>query len=455
VRHRDSTEHRTSARSAPIGRGAAAMAAAVLAISVMTACGDDDDAGGQSGSSGPASTATQTGRGDAGVQEAGSGVTDYVKYTGGTAGAADKSKPPIAIGWVNQQGGPHDIGPTATAAADFTVKYINEKLGGIDGHPVVLRKCFTATAEEQGQACGQKLVNDKDVQQIAVGAVALGAQSLAATIGGEKPMTYSVAVGPSDANTANAYILFGDGTHILAPWGTFGRDVLKAKRAALIYPQIPGIAQGAQAMADGLKKAGISVKRVGYSPNATDLLAPLTAAGAQSTDMIVPFSDARSCANLAKALERAQITAAVVANPLCLSPDVAKALGGDVPKWYYGISSTLAADTADPAATAFMNVATQYGVAKDAVADPWWPIVFAQLLTHVKWSNAVGADNITADAIAKQAKAFKGPLVLGPPTLACGKYPDAPAVCNDQTKFYKYEGFGKFEPAAGWLAPPE
>ena len=42
-------------------------------------------------------------------------------------------------------------------------------------------------------------------------------------------------------------------------------------------------------------------------------------------------------------------------------------------------------------------------------------------------------------------KAFEGPLILGSPVLQCGKYPDAPGVCNDYTQFYKYNG-----DADGW-----
>jgi branched-chain amino acid transport system substrate-binding protein len=101
-----------------------------------------------------------------------------------------------------------------------------------------------------------------------------------------------------------------------------------------------------------------------------------------------------------------------------------------------------------------MKVANEYGIGKEAAADVWIPIAFAQILTHVKWMNAIGADKITADAIAQQAKAFKGPMAYGAPTLECGKYKDAPAVCNDQTKFFKYEGAGKFVPASGWVQPP-
>jgi branched-chain amino acid transport system substrate-binding protein len=69
--------------------------------------------------------------------------------------------------------------------------------------------------------------------------------------------------------------------------------------------------------------------------------------------------------------------------------------------------------------------------------------------------NKIGADKISPETIAEEAKGFKGPQVWGAPTLQCGKYPEAPAICNDQAKFYKYEGKGKFSPAGGWQRSPE
>jgi branched-chain amino acid transport system substrate-binding protein len=79
----------------------------------------------------------------------------------------------------------------------------------------------------------------------------------------------------------------------------------------------------------------------------------------------------------------------------------------------------------------------------------------ATVLTIVKFMNGVGADKLSSEAIAEQARAFKGPLAFGAPALQCEKYSDAPAVCNDQTKFFKYEGKGKFERASGFVRPPE
>jgi branched-chain amino acid transport system substrate-binding protein len=440
-----------SSISAPL-RVASIIVAVVLAAAMIAACGDDDENAAPSASSTQSSTPSADK--DVGATDVGAGVTDYVKYVGGKAGAADNSLKPITIGFVNQQGGANDVGPGATEGAKLAAQYVNKYAGGIDGHPVRLHTCFISTAEEQGQQCGQKMANDKEVDVVGVGAVAIGAQPLNASIGGEKPMVWGVSVNQVDTKNKNGYILFGDSFHILAPWGTFGRDVLKAKSAAVVYPQVPGIIEGANAMVKGLQAAGITVKRVGYEPNATDLVGPLAAAGAQSADMIVPQSDAKGCINLAKALEQSGVDAPVVSNPLCLNPLVAKGLGGDVPKWYYGIASSLTADPSDPAAKAMVDAMTKLGKA-DLAPDPWVPTTMATVLTIVKFMNAVGADKLSSEAIAEQARTFKGPLAFGAPALQCEKYPDAPAVCNDQTKFFKYEGKGKFERASGFVRPPE
>jgi branched-chain amino acid transport system substrate-binding protein len=99
-----------------------------------------------------------------------------------------------------------------------------------------------------------------------------------------------------------------------------------------------------------------------------------------------------------------------------------------------------------------MKVTKQYGV--KAAPDPWVIVSFAQVLTTAKFLNEVGPDSLSTDAILAKAKAFKGPVVLGAPSLQCGKYPDAPAVCNDRTQFFTYHGKNDFKKVASWLQPP-
>jgi branched-chain amino acid transport system substrate-binding protein len=436
-------------------------AAVVATAGAIAACGSSSSSS-SSQSSAAVATSSSTGATTSSSTAAGTGggagaqaVTDYLAYTHGKAGPANKSLPPVYIGWINQQGGQSAIGPLATAGAQSAIKYINAELGGVGGHPVALKSCFITNAEEEGKTCAQQLLADKNVNVIDEGAVAIGIQPFYSTVAGAKPVIVGVAVTPVDSVQKNAVIYFGDVTHVLGPFGTYATQVLHAKSAALVYPNIAGITDGAAAIASSLKTAGVSVKKVAYDENSTDLIGPLTSAGASSADMVIPYSDSSGCVNLAKGLKQLGITDAkkIVSAPLCLNGQVAAGLGGDFPIWTYAIASSLFGDPTDPGMPAYMKAAGKYSTPADA-PDPWNIVAFSQILTTVRFLNELGYGHSTPSAILAKAKAFTGPIALGAPQLACGKYPSAPAVCNDRAQFFQYHGKHAFVKVAPWLQPP-
>ena len=400
-------------------------------------------------------SATTAGSDRSAAPSAGAAVTNYLKYVKGKPGKADPKKSKIYIGWVNQQGGQVVIGGLATAGAQLAVRYVNDVLGGVDGHPVALVTCFVKSNEEEGTTCGQKLVNDKRISVIASGAVATGAQSFFGTIRGSKPVVSGVAVTPVDGAQKNAIVLFGDAGHILLPFGTYARNVLKAKTAAVVYPQATGITEAALVIATGLRRAGITTKAVGYTQGQTDLTAPLTAAGATTADFVAPYGSASDCANQAKALKQLGITNSrkIMTAPLCLSPQVIDALG-DWPLWTYAIASSNYGDPTDKGMPAYQRVINKYKAQKNA-PDPWHIVAFGQMLTTVRFLNEVGADRVTPARVLARAKAFKGPLALGSPKLQCGKYKNAPGICNDMFQAFTYQGKFQFKRASGWIGPPK
>jgi branched-chain amino acid transport system substrate-binding protein len=381
-------------------------------------------------------------------------VTNYVKYVDGKAGPANSKLAPVQIGFVNQQGGAVVIGADATTGAELAVKYANAHLGGVGGHPIVLNECFIASAEEEGTTCAEKFLADKKLSVIEEGAVATGVQSLYGTLGGALPVIVGVAITPVDPAANNAVVLFGDAVHVLSPFGTYAKKVLHAKTAAVVYEDEPGITTGAQAIISSLKQEGITVNSVGYPPTQTDLIGPLTSAGAASADVVFPDTDASGCVAVAKALTSLGITTAkkIVAPPLCLNSQVISALG-DFPLWTYAIASSLFGDATDPGLGLYTKVTTEYGAQKSA-PDPWNIVNFGTTLTIIRFLNQIGYSHITPKAVLKTAKAFKGPVALGAPSLDCGKYKKAPAVCNDRAQFFTYQGKNVFTKSAGWLEPP-
>ncbi|MEA2177467.1 MAG: branched-chain amino acid transport system substrate-binding protein [Solirubrobacteraceae bacterium] len=424
----------------------AAAAAAALGVA---ACGDDDE-GSAGGGSTPAPAETQASSGTEAPAAEAKSITDFQEYVGGKAGKA--SGEPIPIGWINNDGGQGEI-PEATRVAKATVKYINEELGGIDGRPVSLETCFIVAAEEEGQKCGQRFANDSDMKVINGGVMIIGNESYHAQIKGQKVTIFGVANSPADLTAKNVFALYGATEYVLGPMGTYARDELKAKTGAMVFNQQPGTIAIANAAKKGIVDAGIKVKLVGFDPQTTDLVGPITAAGSQTADVLLPVTDTPNCINYAKAVKSAGLESkTVLSTPLCLAPPVAEALG-DLPKWTYVIAQDLPNDLGNPTVKAYTDAVTKHGAKPADAANVFSGLAFADLLATVKILNETGAD-ASVDDVAAAFKGFKGPVIMGPPDIQCGKYPKAPAVCNDQSQFFKYEGKGKFTKVASWTRPP-
>ncbi|HEX3513143.1 MAG TPA: ABC transporter substrate-binding protein [Trebonia sp.] len=436
------------------GYAVAALAAGALAVVGCSSSSSSSSTPASSSAATPSSSSaavsTASGSGGLGAQS----VTNYLTYVGGKAGAANSSLAPVTIGYMNEQGDANPPGLLATSGAELAVNYINKDLGGVDGHPLKLDTCFTTT-EAQGGTCADQFLADKSLPLVATGGVATGAQTFFNTIAGKMTVIDGVAVTPFDAVSKNTVILFGDSTHVLGPMGAYATSVLHAKTASVIYPETAGITPGALAIEAGLKAAGVTVTMAPYPVSDTNLTSVLAAAHASTADMVVPYADATDCVNLAKALQQQGITDAkkIVSAPLCLSSTVIQGLG-DFPKWTYSIASSLFGDTTDPGMPAYEAVSTQYKVAPSTAADPWQIVNFGELLTIDKLLNQVGYANITQSSVLAAAQAFKGPQALGAPSLDCGQFSAAPAVCNDQAQFFEYNGKNSFTKVAGWTKPP-
>ena len=448
------------------GRSRAPLSAALLvATLVAVSCGSDSKgsatptAGGTAAPAATtaapaATTGATTAPADTTAPAATNKVTDFAAYIGGT-GAADSSLSPIKIGYFNQQGGAVVVSDTNVTGINAAIKFVNEQAGGIGGHPLEVVTCYIANTEEEGQQCGQQFANDASIVAIETGPTFIGTESFYAAIADSKPVVAGVSVSPADTVQKTAAVLFGGAKYILAPYATFARDTLGVKSAALVYPEGAGQDDGAAGQASAFKAAGIPVKVVSYPANTPDLTVPLLAAGAQNVDLVMPVINPNDCVKFAEATRQLGIPdEKVLASPICINGDVAAGLGGDLPKWLYAVASSLSIDPTDPSVPPYTDILKAQGLDK-SIGDPWVLVGFGQMMTLAKWLNDIGPDKISTDSIVGEMKAFKGPLILGSPVLQCGKYSEAPGVCNDFTQFYKYNGNNEWKLAGDFVGPPE
>ncbi|MCL2393096.1 MAG: ABC transporter substrate-binding protein [Acidimicrobiaceae bacterium] len=381
-------------------------------------------------------------------------VTNYVHYVGGKAGAANPKLSPVYLGWVNQQGGSADLAPEATLGAQFAVKYVNQYLDGVAGHPLKLVECFIPDTVSAAAACGQKFANNPKIQQIVAGPVTIGNQAFEQALAPTKKLLNLFAGSTTDSGYKTAVWLYGSSTSLEGPLATFLAKDLKAKSVAIINENIPGSAPIDKAISDGLTLEHVKSTVVTFDPSQTDLTVPLEAAHASSVDAIEFGASGPICANFDKALKELNINKPVLANVTCIGPQIAKADGGSLPRWYYAVGSTLYDDPTDPAAKALHKVFAEIGVPASLRDDPWMSTTYSQILTSVKFMNRVGPDNTSAAKVVKLAENFHGPMLWGPPQLVCGEFKAAPQVCLDEDQFFRPNASGVMVRAQSWVAKP-
>jgi branched-chain amino acid transport system substrate-binding protein len=379
-----------------------------------------------------------------------------VNYVCGKPGSADPSLPPVQIGWVNDQGGSIiSEGPEATAATQLAVNWVNKYADGIGGHPLQLVTCFIQNSEEEGKACANQFLANKNIRVISYGATAVGAPTVNAGIGGKIPIIEGFALNPSDVTNPNTYVLFTASPFDYYAWGTLAQQVLHAKSMAIVYPQGTGFANSAEAAVVSAKSLGIPVKSVGYNPASTSLTGALVAAGAPTADMVVNVGGTPStCVAIAKGLQQLGISPdKVVGDFSCGLNSEKAAYGGDLPHWYFGEAQSGDSLTNSPVGVQYRAALAAFGASSN-VSDVWYSGMFGAMLTIAQFMNKIGYSNINPQTLATTVKAFRGPLLLGEPHVYCGKYPSAPANCGGGDRFFKYEGNGVFQPVSLWTDVP-
>ena len=219
-------------------------------------------------------------------------------YTGGTAGKADQKKSPVVIGYVNQQGGVPAF-PEATQGLDAAVKYVNGELGGIQGHPVKIESCFVI-ANEDGQKCGTRLANDENVKLVITGAMTVGNQALYSIVAPKKPVMVANPVVTADFLTAGTYAYTPGGPGVVQGMAVFAGKYLKnIHKVAVVYGDSEAEVFGAESLlVPKLKSYGITditLQKISDAPTAPDVQNALTAAGADSADVVIPIVTVQGC----------------------------------------------------------------------------------------------------------------------------------------------------------------
>jgi branched-chain amino acid transport system substrate-binding protein len=355
-----------------------------------------------------------------------------VKYVGGKPIKPDASLPPVKIGWVNQDGGPVSQ-PESTDGAKAAVSFVNDYLGGVQGHPVQLVAC-SVTVEEDGQRCGTQFMNDKDVTAIAQGILVAGNQSLYSVVNGQKPDFVATLNATQDFTAKNVFSYYIGSPTISQGLSQYMAKDLKAKSVAVVYVNTAAAAAAAERSKTALQTLyGVSdVKLVAVPTNATGpaVASALQAVGADKADVLYVRATVQACIAIVDGMQTLGITTPVVTPITCMATPLQEHLNGSFPRnWYFSTTgyNSYVPDLNSGMAS-YRAVMKKYKPTTNFTG--YAPQAFGTVMSVVKLMNEVGYANLSPDAITTAAKAFTGPGAFQAGDLKCGYNPSYPNECG-------------------------
>lgn len=358
-------------------------------------------------------------------------------YVGGEAGRADDSLEPVKIGFINVEGGTASF-PEVTVGTKAAAEFVNEYLGGVQGHPLEIETCFIVQGDEDALKCAQDFVNDPSIVSIQLGMTIFGSGPIFSTVGDRKPIIGFGPFGPADVGTENA-IFYGAAGYAVAPGTILRMAELGVEKLTIAYDDNPAAAAQVQLESALAPEYGIDITAVPVA-NASEWSTALVSAGAQTADAVALMAVPSSCVPAAQAIQQAGITVPVFTTELCFDPSLAEELG-DWPTWsFVGQQRTVVGNGEDADIREF--VAAMEHFAPDASLGGSTSTTFGLVLSQVRAINAIGVDALTPDALRDALWEFEGPVYLGPDRLACGEFAaqGAPSLCAAIAVVTTYEG---------------
>lgn len=351
----------------------------------------------------------------------------------------------ITVGWVNADSGPGSI-PELTEQFLAAVELVNTELGGAAGATIEVETC-EIISEESGLACGQQFANDDDVVAVLQGNIAAGSSSFHSILDESGiPIIGALPLTPEDGGAPNAYYTAPGSFSTIPAAVELVARYLQPESVAVITVEGEAISTGVgNALSGALQATGAEVKQASIELSASDITAPLVAAGVQDADLVIPLVILPpQCIAVDTAMQALGSDATVLALSACQSAAVRNALG-DYPQWTY-LAASPNTEVSDPDATVQAEVDAYlewYATLPESDMDG--VIALQTALTLQRHLNE--ADAPTREGVAAAASAWTGPIFLGSPSVAYGSVNSPmplPALPSLATRAYAYGGDGSW-----------
>jgi branched-chain amino acid transport system substrate-binding protein len=395
-------------RSRWLSAAAAVVATGLLAAGCGSSSSSSSTSGGSSGSSASATTANAS------------------SFSFGTPKKATGS--PYVFGMINDETGAVTF-PEARQGAIAAEQYVNNYLGGINGHPIEIDSCTGDGTPATAARCANELVAKHPIAIL--GAADVGAPA-SIPIYAHANLAYlgGIPFTPVPFKAPNSIQFWSVSVGDNAAASVFAGKQLGVKKVALVYFSNP---QGESILGQippVMKAAGVTeVKQIPLSPTSPDpspQAALIQSSGADLAYIDVP----NGCGNMLKALKSIGYTGKLMGIDPCGAPPVIAASSGGANGMY--IASPFLLQTGTSQQAQLFQAALKKWAAPGTFIDSISTAGFATVMNVQAALSKISGTPTTQSILAAFKTGSNHPNFLSHPYTCDGQQmAGAPSICND------------------------
>ena len=406
----------------------------VAAVALLTLTAAACSSSGSSGSSGSSSTPTS-----------GSTTAAASTFSFGTVKKATGT--PYVFGMINDETGAVTF-PEARQGAIAAANYVNNYLGGINGHPIVIDNCTGDGTPATATACANQLVAKHPMAIL--GAADVGAPA-SIPIYQHANLAYlgGIPFTPVPATSPNSIQFWSVSTGDNAAAAVYAGQTLHVKSVAIVYFSNPQGESLLPQITPVFKAAGVTtIHDIPLSPTSPDpspQAALVESSGAQLAYIDVP----NGCGNVLKALKTVGYTGKLMGIDPCGAPPVIAASAGGANGMY--IASPFLLQSGSSQQAQLFQAAMKKWAAPGTLIDSISTAGFATVM-NVQAAMSTISGTPTTQTILASFKSGTHPNFLSHPYTCNGQaMKGAPAICNDYYLMNQIQNGVLTQPDPTWV----
>ena len=345
--------------------------------------------------------------------------------------AVKASGTPITLGMVNQENTAAGSFPELSQAVQAAIDFVNEQLGGVDGHPIELEVCNTKFSTEGSTACAQQFVEAK--VPAVLGGIDVFGTAVETLDDNGIPYIGGIPVSTASVERRNSFQWSGGTWGAAVAFADYAIREVKAKKVAIVYGEFGSITQSAEYAQKVLDDAGVGVQMVPYPILSTDISSPLSAAVSGDPDAIVILAADTGCKPAFQGIQALGTDAQIFYVGACAAPTIladvdTSATDGGI----FNVEGPIDRENPAPDFTLYSAVIGEYGHGLDPVGAG--TVSFRSFMNLYAVLREIGADDLTPKAITDSLSSkVDEPSFMGHPYTCDGEqFAGLPAMCSPQ-----------------------